>query len=228
MPSISPEHWHYIPFATNIDPYGGKSVPLEKVELKPFSLTKDTSRGELQMRYVEGKFNLLAVDLGIGLLYDKEGILETVGVDITQYCDNLDEDDLEKMGGEGVLEMLEMMAINGDRIYLSAELKDKTVAIASINEYSGERKVIFSVADVDFGRRNLVTMNYEGHTLFVGLSNDVDEFEIGVMAKEGTDAPVDREMSLLITVICSDCNYKTYLEGRNEDRFERLAKRVFN
>lgn len=229
MSSISPEHWHFIPFATDIDLYGGKSVPVEKTQIKPFFVTQETSRGELQMRYVEGKFNLLAVDLGVGLLYSREGILETVGVNVMQYCENLHELDIEKMGGEKMERLLEKMVLNGDRLYLDVELKEGVVAVVSINEESGERKTLFSATEVDFRQRSLVTVEYGDQTLLIGFSNNADEFEIGLMAEEGdVDDLLERKISLLITVICSDLNYKTFLNSKNEDRFERLARRVFS
>jgi len=227
MPSISPEYWRLFSFADKTDLCGGRRGPFEPDELRPFSALAETSRGELQMRYVDGKFNVLAVDMGVGLLYDKDGGLETIGIDVLAYCENMNDEDMEKMGGEEMEELMETMALNGDRLYLNVELKEGMVALASINDISGERKILGSVTEVDFSRRNLASMNYDGYTLFFGLANNEDEFEVGVRARIGEDASYERDMNLLITVISSDCNFKTYLESKSADRFERFARRVF-
>lgn len=227
MPNNSSEYWKQISFGNLIDQYGGSRVPLEKQVITPFFVEEDTSRGHIELRFVEGKFNVLAPDLGIGLLYDSKGNLETIGVDLINYCMNLDEEDFESEEGEILMEMIGKMIENNDHFYIDIELKDNSLAFASINEYSKEKKILAYIENIDFSLSSLAKVDYNGFTLLLGLCNDDDEFRFGVGAVDEIDSDAKMSTNMLITKILSDCNYKTFLESKAEDRWERLAKRIF-
>jgi len=225
MASIAPEFWKNISFGQEIDFYGGKSVPLESGAAK-ILFDAETSRGHIQLRLVDEHFNLLAVDLGIGLLYNRGGILETVGVDIPQYCKNMDEEDIAGLDG-ALVEMLKKMAGNGEHLFLTVELKEKFVAIANLNEKTEENEVLYSAENVEFAQSNAVTVNYKGYTMFLGIDLIEDELHFGINAGFGESAVFDSDKDLFLMKILTDCNYQTYLDSRLEDRFEKLAARVF-
>lgn len=227
MSNFSSEYWKNIPFGKKFDEFGGSRIPMKNPELRQFFVEEDTSRGHIELRFVEGKFNVLASDLGIGLLYDKDGKLETLGIDLLAYCMNLDKED--SMGEDGVLlmEVLGRMVENNDRIYIGIDLKDKTLAFANLNESTGEKEVISYSEEINYSLKNLAKVNYNGNDLLFGLCNNGDEFVFGVRAGDKKTSDKKINTNMLITIILSDCNYRTFLESKAEDRWERLAKRIF-
>lgn len=227
MSSISPENWQYIPFGLSVDQYGGKSTPIEEFRAPSYFAEDETSRGFIRLRYVDGNFNVLAEDLGINLLYDQDGKLETIGVDLLTYYGNMAEDDLDMMGGDVMNKMMETMLDNGDRIFVSIELKDKSMAVANINETLRKKELFATLENLDFSLRNLATVNYDGFTLFVGVIHEEDEFLFGVNADYGEDGDMKQKSNLLIITMLTDFNYKTFLDSKAEDRLEKLAQRVF-
>ena len=86
MASISPEFWKYLPtkpeFGSLTDFCGGKNGPLDEVDYEPISFQEETSRGLIDCKYFGEKMSVTAVDLGIDLLFGKDGKLDSVTVDI--------------------------------------------------------------------------------------------------------------------------------------------------
>lgn len=227
MSNFSAEYWKNIPFGKKLDQFGGSRIPMKNPELRQFYVEEDTSRGRIELRFVEGRFNVLAVDLGIGLLYDKDGKLETIGIDLLAYCMNLDKEDVNDEDGVLLMEMLGRMVDNNDRLYIGIELKDKTLAFANLNETTGEREVISYSEEINYSLKNLARVNYNGNNLLFGLCNNDDEFIFGVRAGDKKTPDNKINTNMLVTRILSDCNYRTFLESKSEDRWERLAKRIF-
>jgi len=229
MPSISPEIWPLFPikpvFGAQIDPFGGKNSPLTENKFEPFHVMTDTCRGYVDMRYRDGLFNVLAANLGIALLYNKEGILETVCIDVMQYCENMDEDDFEKMNIDCLVEMLTTMEARGDRLYLDIELNNKIVALAN-SDTNANDEVLGVIGNVDFSLQYLAVITYHDFILYVALNSKDDEFHFGINAGYKGEE-LDLKAKITKTTILSDCNYKTFLENKKEDRYDKLAKRIF-
>jgi len=236
MPSISPEFWQFIPglygkpFGYTVDVAGGRSNPyLQKIEIikeKKFDEVKETSRGLIEFRNSEGGFNVLAVDLGIGLIYDKNGHLETMGINLLQYSMNVPEEDMEKLGGLELAKLFEEMVEREDHLYLNVDLVGKIFAVVNINSRTGEESIVMSATDIDYSKNNLAIVDYMEHRLFVNLKNNGDEFNFAIKAREAGEDD-EPKTDLMVTRILSDCNIQTFVESSAPNKMEVLARRIF-
>ncbi|HAS69174.1 TPA: hypothetical protein DCS00_03365, partial [Candidatus Collierbacteria bacterium] len=67
----------------------------------------------------EKGFRVLADEMGIGLYYKNDGRLTDAGIDLVKYCDNFSEEEMEKMGGEVLEEVLEKVVNANEQLAIS-------------------------------------------------------------------------------------------------------------
>ena len=187
---------------------------------------QETSLGMMEFHANERGLNVLADEIGIGLYYKNDGQLTDAGIDLVKYCDNFSEEEMEKMGGEALEEVLYKIVDANERLVISFDFENKTVAVVQIDRNIGKGPVLSSEEVLDFTRSMLLTVNYGEFKVCVGFRviDDVFRFGLFVLREEEN---VTLETKILVTNILRDCNYKTFLESNSRDKYERLAKRIF-
>lgn len=186
---------------------------------------RETSLGMVEFHANEKGFSILADEIGIGLYYENDGRLTDAGVDLVRYCDSFSEEEMEKMGGEALEEVLEELVNASEQLAISFDFKNNTVAVVQIDRNTGRGPILSSEEDLDFTQSTLMVVSYGEFKICVGFRviDDVFRFGLFVLRKEEN---ITVETKILVTNILRDCNYKTFLESNSPDKYERLAKRI--
>lgn len=187
---------------------------------------RETSLGMMEFHANERGFSILADEIGIGLYYKNDGRLTDAGVDLVKYCDNFSEEEMEKMGGEALEEVLEKIENANEQLAISFDFKNNTVAVVQIDKSTGKGPILSSEEGLDLTQSTLMTVSYDEFKICVGFRVIDDVFRFGIFVlREEED--INLETKMLVTNILRDCNYKTFLESNSPDKYDRLAKRIF-
>lgn len=229
MASFSPEHWHLIPTIPRIgsllDPYGGRTV--ESYEEKEDGDTLwETAVGLVEIHSSEEGFNLLAKEMGIGLFYEKSGCLTNAGVDILNFCDSCSEESCEKMGGDNLEEMLEVILEKKCQLLVYFDFEDNTVTLVEVDRLSGKGTILGSAECLDLSSAILMKIEYDEYYLYIGLRVVEDVFHFG-LSVTGWENDPEPDKTMMMTKILFDCNYQTFLRSLSPDKYDKLARRIF-
>ncbi|MFZ3069483.1 MAG: hypothetical protein WA052_04210 [Microgenomates group bacterium] len=187
---------------------------------------RETSLGMMEFHANKRGLSVLADEIGIGLYYESSGQLTVAGIDLVKYCDNFSEEEMEKMGGEALDEVLDKVVNANEQLAISFDFKSNTVAVVQIDRNTGKGPILSSGEGLNFTRSTLLTANYDEFKICVGFRVIDDVFRFGIFVlREEEDITLETKM--LVTNILRDCNYKTFLESSSPDKYERLAKRIF-
>lgn len=229
---ISPENWHYL----NVVPKVGslmnhpdlsfRGANEKEKENKNVDTLRETEVGLVEFHTDENGFGILAEELGIGLFYNNSGKLVDAGIDLLKFCASSSDEDLVKMGGEAMLDILEDVVEDNKQFLFSFDFRDNTVAVVDLDKRTGNGPILAGERNVNMNESNLMTVGYNGNKLCVAFHQDEDIFFFGLYAlAEGEEfIPGTR---LLVSRILTDCNYKTYLNSDSPEKYKKLADRVF-
>jgi len=187
---------------------------------------RETSLGMVEFHANEKGFRVLADEMGIGLYYKNDGRLTDAGIDLVKYCDNFSEEEMEKMGGEVLEEVLEKVVNANEQLAISFDFKNNTVAVVQIDRNTGKGPILSSGEGLDFTLSTLMTVSYGEFKVCVGFRVIDDVFRFGIFALREEES-ITLETKMLVTDILRDCNYKIFLESSSPDKYERLTKRIF-
>lgn len=229
MASFFPEKWRTIPVfpkvGSLIDPFGGRVVDAYKMTGAVDTL-RETSAGLIELLAGSDGLNIIAGETGIGLFYEKDGRLTDVGINLMDFCTSCSEEDLDRMGGDDLVDMLDDMDENGDRLMINFDLKRNTLAIVGRDVSSGKLAVLASSEGIDFSLPAVANMKYREYFLHLVFHKIEDVFHFGLLVSSDR-VSFTTDTKLLTTRVLTDCNYRTFLESSSPDRYDRLARRVF-
>ena len=236
MSSIKPEHWHLLPtnpkFGSLTDYSGGRVYKTCDSETESYCTEKrldtlrETSAGLMEIHSGEDGIYITAGDVGIGLYYEKNGNLAEAGFDLLSYCASCSDIQLEQMGGEKLYDLLELMLAKNEKLTVCFDLRDKMAAIANFDRRTGKGTVLSADENLDYSKATLIEVVYGENVLCVAFKVVDDVFHFGVMViEEGED--ISHITKMLSCRVLTDVNYKTFLDSKDPDRFDKLAKRIF-
>jgi hypothetical protein len=233
--SIQPEHWHLLPtvpkFGSLIDPFGGRIARSEKVKQaeKPeprMDTLRETLIGMVEIHSDEEGLFFMAHEIGLVLSYEKSGQLTEVQVDLYDFFMSRCNGPYGEKSGGKMHDVLEDMVDNGDNITVYADIKDKTVTVVNDTEGVDEGKVMAFYENFDCSKTTMAEIKYGDYSIVFGLLQVEDTLCLGIFALGRGETAVPSE-DILTGKILNDCNYKTFLESRSPEKYERLVKRIF-
>lgn len=227
-----PDWWKDLPiepkFGSLTDLYGGSRVSLVDGEVENWETyfggaAENTSRGTIIVeRTARNETRVIAEDLGIALLYGREGKLESASVNLLTYFSNVNSEDLELVGGEEMIDMMQDLDAEDKDLNIVFNLRDKFLLVVNARGESVTKE--YFVTDLNYVRGERLEIGYGRHQLNLVLQNKEDVFLFSIMVAEKSE---DDWQARASTRILSDCNIKTYLESHHADKIERLARRIF-
>lgn len=236
MSSIKPEHWHLLPtnprFGSLTDYSGGRVYKLCDEESvngyreNRVDTLRETSIGQVEIHSGDDGFYITAGDVGIGLYYEKNGNLAEAGFDLLSYCASCSSEQLEQMGGEKLNDLLENMLVENEKLTVFFGIRDKMVAIANFDRRTGKGTVLCEDENLDYSKTTLIEAVYGENVLCVAFKVIDDVLYFGVMViEEGEE--IGHLTKMLSSRVLTDLNYRTFLDSKDPDRFDKLAKRIF-
>jgi hypothetical protein len=214
-------------FGSMIDIYGGTSIPEEEVlDRNAFSVSKETSLGNLSIKFVEGGINILNLDLGIGLIYGENGQLKLAGINLSKFCENINPDMSGDIGGEYIADIFSLMNGMGDNYHALFDLENRIFAVLNMNNVTGKQELVSSMENANFSLDTLIQLKYGRSSLFIRYQVIEDELAIGISGGN-FEAKPDTNMKASGLRVLTDCNYQTFLDSSSEDKYDNLARRVF-
>jgi hypothetical protein len=160
------------------------------------------------------------------LYYKKNGQLTDAGVDLVKYCDYLSEEETDRMGGEALEEVLEMIENSNEQLAISFDFTNNTAAVVQIDKSTGTGPILSSEQGMDLTKSTVMEVSYDEYKICVGFKVIDDIFRFGfIVLRE--EENVDIKTKMLVTNILKDCNYKTFLDSKSPDKYENLARRIF-
>lgn len=253
MSSYSPENWHKIPtiprIGSLIDPYGGRRVGSYKEEDLVRIVERDneicwetyTSKEETSYSLVQEGFKAIFHDIGVVVRYDSEGNLSAVRIEVLPLLNDMldkfiDTDD-EKI--DLLFGLADFLDEYDSEFEAHLDLSTGQYLMCGIDGESGENKILAIDKKDSFEDAAILMITLYDHSFCVTFQRLEESMMvgIGVMEKEDDElSPVgslsndvdknDFDVTLLTIFLANDCNYMTYLENKNPDRFDRLARRI--
>ena len=253
MPSFSPENWHLIPvipqIGSLIDPYGGRTVE-SYVEEDPVRIVERdneicwevyTSREIVSFSLIQDGFKAIFHDLGVGTIYDSEGNLSAVRIEVLPFLDGLldkyvetDDDELDTLFG-----LADFLDEYNKDFEAHLDLSSGQFLIRGINGENEEMETLATGKNDSFEMPAILTVTIGEFLFCITFQKCEDSLVVGVGVREedGDElSPIGNlsiekdkrefDVSLLTIYLANDCNYMTYLDNTNADRFDRLARRI--
>lgn len=228
MSSIERKNWRLIPifpkFGSLVDEFGGRSVPLERK--KDVDVSINTIVGMTEIHYGEDGLNVFAEDIGVELHYEKDGVLDNFGLDVFDYCVNASEENYTKMGGQDLDELMATLYESKKHLSISFNLNKNEVMVNSSDDFSENSDLLPTVISKDFSSPTHVCINFGEYRMLVGCSIEQDEFAFGLLVNKQEDQ-LTIDTKVYMCSILRECNYKTFLKSKTQDRYARLVKRIF-
>lgn len=245
MPDLSSEFRKNVPYFYLNEASGGSAFNTIESE-NSIGWEAYTSRKRMSFEMMNEGFRVMAADLGMGILYDTQGDLDAVRINIVSFLYGLlevqddgtfDEENLGEM-----IDLVDFLENSGNEYIVHVDAKDEKCAIYGVNMKTGEQKVMANQEKLNFSRSPVVLMvSFEETRFGIIIHRFEDNFGIGI-GVEGElddspspigDLPNDingeedgQKVSMLSVVLSTDCNYTTFLDSKRTDRFERLARRI--
>ncbi len=229
---IAPENWHYLKvqpkfgsLTDNLD-LSFRGANEKELGNKSMDTLRETVIGLVEFHTDENGFGILADEIGIGLFYKNDGKLADLGIDLTKYCNNCSEKEMEKMGGGALGEVLAMMTEENQQILFSFDFRDNVVAVAEVDKRTGTGPIISCSQKVDLSASSIMTAHYNEYKICMGFHLEEDIFNFGLFAmREGEEFTPDTR--IMVTRILVDCNYKTFLSSESPEKYRKLTDRIF-
>lgn len=201
-----------------------------------------TSRKMMSFELMNEGFRVTAQDLGLGMIYDGQGELSALRVNVVHFLYGLikvHDEDVDDTNNIGLaIDLLTDLETLDHTFIAHVDIKEKLCCLISADLKTGDQMVLSNNKNINFDTPAVLLMEFEGINfglilhyfegnfgVGLGISDpDGDPNEIGSLPNDIEEGEV--EATILTCVLASDCNYMTFLDSKKPDRFERLAKRI--
>lgn len=235
MPKLSGEFIKGIPNFSLFGSAGG--TPFNTVEMSDaMRWEAQTADGAMTFTYCEEGLYIFSPELAFGAFYNDEGEIEQVEINITEFLASLlkdydfdDDDEFDRF-----LSLYDALDDNKDDLKVLTNLKNKASYLRQIDKETGEKRITKIDHNNAENNQYLILFNLPGQAFCLMYEKDDDLVEVSIGASNATkwgSEPEERYEpmnTIFMSRFCAcDCNYLTFLDGKQPDKFNRLAKRVF-
>ncbi len=244
MPDLSSEFRKNVPYFYLNEASGGMAFNTIESE-NSIGWEAYTSRKRMSFEMMNEGFRVTAADLGMGILYDTDGDLSAVRINVVSFLYGLlevqDDGNFDEENFGDMIDLVTFLETSGNEYIVHVDAKGDKCSVYGIDSKTGGQKVMANEEKLNFSRSPVVLMvSFEETSFGIILHRFEDNFGVGIGVSgemDDTPSPIgdlpndikgedDEKVSMLSVVLSTDCNYTTFLDSKRQDRFERLAKRI--
>lgn len=242
--SKSREFVRFIP-NFNIKPDLGGTLVNETNRDNEISYEAITSKKAVDFSLMEDGFRAMFYGIGLGVKYDTEGNLMGVRIEMLSFLKYLlEEDSVDEISNasiEDFLDLAVMMDESDEQYVVHLDLSaGKCLIYGNRGEDDYKNVKVYASKNIDnFNKISFLQAELGDLTFYMAFGRFEGTFGVGIgMLNEeennlseignlpGSKDINEPDIAMLVKFLAEDCNYMTFLDSKNANRFEKLTQRI--
>lgn len=204
-----------------------------------------TSKYSVDFSLMDDGFRALFYAQGVGVLYDTEGNLTAIKIELLRFLKSLlNDNDLDGYSENDFLDLLELgykLESGSEDIIAHLDLSKGKFLVYGANKKNEEDTKVYTYSERDdFDSPSFLSLALGDISFVLAFWRTDDSFEIGLgIYDDVSDEPSligdlpnssneekNNNLAILLKHLALDCNFMTYLDSKKPDRFDKLAQRI--